>query len=106
MPPVCDKPGFNALRKSYFCISFNGNVIVVIDINQAAQMEVAGDRSCFRTDSLHHITVTANHINIVIEKFKSRFAVPVSQPLLGDAHTYTICESLAERAGCGFDTRR
>ena len=78
-------------------------MVVVVDVDEPAQPEVAGERRRLVADALHEVAVAADHEGVVVDEVGAE-ARP--QPALGDAHAHAVAEPLAERAGGDLDARR
>ena len=73
----------------------DGDVVVVVDVDEPAQPEVAGERRRLVADPLHEVAVAADDEGVVVDELGAE-ARP--QPALGDAHADAVAEALAERA--------
>jgi len=67
---------------------------------------VTGKRRSFRADALHHATVAANGINVVVEHLETGPVIAGGKPFLGDRHSNARGDALAERASRGFHAGR
>ena len=61
----------------------DGDVVVVVDVDQPAEAEVAGQRRRLVADALHEVAVAADHEGVVVDEVG---AEPGPQHPLGDAH--------------------
>src|ERR1700736_4496004 len=66
---------------------------------------MACDRRGFRRNSFHHVAISANRPDVVVEQFESRTIEICRQPAFGDGHAYAVRDALTERAGGRLDTR-
>jgi len=57
-------------------------------------------------DTFHHATITQKHVGIVIDDLVARLVEFRRQQLFRHRHSHCIGDTLAERAGGGFNTRR
>ena len=80
----------------------DGDVVIVPEQYQLAQLEVAGERDGFVADALHQAAVTAQYIGVVVLQVAAEL---LFQLALGDRHANGIGNALAERTGGGFDAR-
>ena len=81
----------------------DGDVVVVVDVDEPAEAEVAGERGGLVADALLRSPSRADDEGVVVEQLG---AEPGPQPALGDAHADAVGEALAERAGGDLDARR
>jgi hypothetical protein len=80
----------------------DGDVIIVVDVDQAAESEMARDRGGLVAYALHQIAVAAQHERVVIHQVgtESRAEEPFRH-----AEADTVGNALAERAGGDLDAR-
>ena len=81
----------------------DADVVVVVDVDEATESEVAGERRCFVADALLEIAVAADDERVVVADL---WAESGTQPALGDPHAHGIGEALAEGTGGDLDARR
>src|SRR5208283_236048 len=86
-------------------ISLNSDVIVVVDPAEVVETKVARQRRCFGGDALHHASIAANGIYVVIKNVEAGPVITAGQPLLCNAHADARGNTLAERTGRGFNAR-
>ena len=67
LPAIRLEPQPDVLRKGDVGAAFNGNMIVVIEINQFAQSQCRRQRSRLGADALHQIAVGNQRIRIMID---------------------------------------
>ena len=67
------------------------------------QTEVTGERCGFRRDTFHHVAVAADGVGPVVDNLMTGLIEMRGEPAFGDGHADGIGETLAERAGGGFD---
>jgi hypothetical protein len=103
VPSIRQEPGRDVLRESYTRVPLDGDVIVVVDPAKVIEPKMARQGRCFRSDALHHASISANGINIVIENLKTGPVVVVGEPFFRDAHPDARGHSLAKWAGRGFN---
>ncbi len=65
---------------------------------------MARERSRLAAHALHHVSVAAEGVNVVIEQFVIRAIEMLCQPLPGNRHPDAGGNSLAQRAGRGLHT--
>jgi hypothetical protein len=78
----------------------DGDMIVVEENDQLAELQVTRERERLMADPLHQATVAGDAIRIVIDQ---RVAIARIQHALGQRHADGIAETLAQRSGRGFD---
>jgi hypothetical protein len=81
----------------------DGDVVVVVHVDEAAQLEVSGQGGRLVADALHEVAVAADHVGPVVAQVGTE-ARP--QPALGDAEPHGVGEPLPERPGGELDPRR
>ena len=82
------------------------DVVVVVDVDEPAEPEVAGDRRRLRAEALHHVAVGADRVDPRVDDLVVRPVVAVGEEALRDRHADAVREALAERAGRRLDARR
>ena len=78
------------------------DVVVVEDVNETAQPEVACERGGLVAHALHQVTVAADHEDVVIDRLRPEFR---AQEALGDGHADAVGEALAQRPRRDLDAR-
>ena len=81
-------------------VAVDGDVVVVVDDDEAAEAQVAGEGGGLVADALHEVAVAGDHVGAVVDEVGAE-AGP--QPALGDGHADGVGEALAERAGGDLD---
>ena len=84
--------------------SGEGDVIVIVEKDELAEAQMAGERGGFLADAFHEVAVSADAIGIVIDKGVAGFVEAGGEPRFGYGKTDGISEALAERAGGNFNT--
>ena len=105
VPTVGEEPRGDILRKGDARVALDGDVIVVPDPAEVVEAEMTGQRGRFGSDAFHHAAVAAHSVDIVVENVEPRPVVVAGEPFLGDGHADAGGDSLAERAGGGFNAR-
>ncbi len=82
------------------------DVVVVVEDDEPAQAQVAGQAGGLRRDALLEIPVRADDVRPVVDDVVSGTPELRRQPSLGDGHAHGVRETLAQRAGRGLDARR
>ena len=78
----------------------DGDVVVVVHVDEAAEPEVAGDRRRLVADALLEVAVAAEHERVVVDDL---LAEPGAQVGLGEADAHAVGEALPERPGGDLD---
>src|SRR5215831_13290005 len=105
IPAVSQKSSFDILGESDARLTFDRNVIVVIDPAEVIETQVAGERRRFRRNSFHQAAIAAHGVNVVIKDIKARSVVTMGEPLVGNRHSYARGNALSEGTGCRLHPR-
>ena len=81
------------------------DLVVVVQVGELAQLEVAGERGRLVRDPLHHVAVGHQRVGVVVDDGVAGAVVAVSEEPLRDGHADRVGGPLAERAGCRLDPR-
>ena len=81
----------------------DGDVVVVVEGDEAAETEVAGQRGRLVGDALHEAAVAGHDVGVVVAHVG---AEAVAHDTLGDGHADRVAETLAQRARGHLDARR
>lgn len=73
----------------------DGDVVVIVNGDQVAQLKMAGSRSSFAGDTLHGATVTEDHVGVVVNKVISGLVEDCGRVFLGNSQTNCVGETLA-----------
>src|SRR5262249_21587885 len=103
VPTITQKSGRDVLRKGDARVTFNRDVIVVIDPAEVVQGEMARQRGCLRCHTLHHAAIAANRVDVVVEDLKIGAVVSVGEPNLGNCHAYAGGDTLPKWSSRGLD---
>ena len=76
------------------------DVVVVVDVDEPAEAEVAGQRGGLVADALLEAAVAGDDEGVVVDHVGAERG---AQPALGEAHADAVGEALAERAGRDLD---
>ena len=82
------------------------NVILIVEINEFAQLQVSGQRRSFVGDALHKIAIAADGVRVVIDDLVSGPVITRCEPRLGDRDAYSVGETLPERSRGDFHVGR
>src|SRR6266849_7307955 len=103
IPDVTLESFRHVLAEGEIGLTFNGDLIVVVEPAQVRKLQMSGERGSLRRDTFHQVTVAAESPDVVIKKLKSGAVEMCSEPFPGNRHAHAVADSLAERAGCRFD---
>src|SRR5258708_34830933 len=106
MPAVGLETFAHILLEGDVGIAFDGDMIVVVEVNNIPKAKMPRNRRRFATDPLHHIPITADSIDHVIIKFKTRLVESCRQMFLRYRKPDAVGETLAQRTRRHFDARR
>ncbi len=73
------------------------DAVVVVQDDELAQLEVAGQRSGLGLHALHHVAVACQDVGVVVDDLVPRPIEARGQVRLGDRHAHRIAHALAER---------
>ena len=79
------------------------DLVVVVEEDAAAELEVPGERRGLGGDALHQVAVGADREDVVVADLLAEL---LAQELLRHRHADGVAEALAERAGGRLDARR
>src|SRR5699024_1837462 len=108
VPAVGVVAGDHVLGERHVRVALDGDVVVVPEDDQVAQLLGAGQRGGLGGDTLLQVTVGGDHVHPVVERGGALGGVRVEQtahPALGERHPHGGGQSLAERSGGGLHTR-
>ena len=80
--------------------------VVVVEVDELAEPEPAGDRGRLRGDALHQVAVGADRVDAVVDDLVVGAVVALPEEALGDRHPDAVREALTERAGRRLDAGR
>ncbi|MCY1290549.1 hypothetical protein D9M70_396990 [compost metagenome] len=101
--------GLEALRRVvgepavHFAV--DGDAVVVVEGDQLAEAEGAGQRADFMADAFHHAAVAQEDIRMVVDDAVAVAVELRGEGLLGDGEADRVGDALAERTGGGLDAR-
>ena len=105
VPAVGLEPASHVLAEGQCGRPLDRHPVVVVEVDQVAQIPVPRQRGGFRGDSLHEIPVAHDSVHLMIQEAGVALE-PRLHHALRERHADTVRKSLAERAGRGFDARR
>lgn len=81
------------------CRPTNGNVVVVIDHDQIAELQVSSSRGSFTRNALHSAAIAKEAICVVVNQLETWFVKDSGGVCLCDGKSNSIREALTERTG-------
>ena len=82
------------------------DLVVVVEIDQIAELQMPGKRRGFVADAFHQIAVRADAVDKIIDDRKAFLIELCRKMCLGDAHPDTVRKTLSQRPGRYLDARR
>ena len=82
----------------------NGDVVVVVDHDEVAELQVAGHGRSLGGDTLHSAAVTEEGVCVVVEQLVARLVEDGGRVPLSNGKTDSVGETLAERTSGDLDT--
>jgi hypothetical protein len=86
--------------------ALDGDLVVVVDQDQVAELLGAGDRGGLAADALLEVAVAGDGVDEVVERRGAQRGVGVEQAVLaagGHGHADGVADALAQRTGGGLD---
>ena len=102
VPPVGRVPRRDVLGLGDLRVVLDGDVVVVVDQDQVAELLVGGQGGRLVGDALLDVAVRGDHVHVVVEWAGARLRVGVEQAALapgGHGHAHGVRQALPERAG-------
>ena len=72
IPAIAPESRGGVLGKGEFGVAFDRDRVAVIDPAEVGELEMAGQRGGFARHALHHVSVSAQHEDVMIEQLKLR----------------------------------
>lgn len=82
----------------------NGDVVVVVDHDKVAELQVTGSRSSLGGNTLHGATITEEAVGVVVDKVETRLVEDSAGVGLSDSKTDGVGETLTERTSGNLNT--
>ena len=105
LPAVRLKTFHSVVGEPAFYFAVDGNAVVVVEGNQLAQTQSAGQGAGFVGDTFHHAAVTHEHVGEVIDHIEFVAVELRGQHFFGQRHTHAVGNTLTQRASGGFNAR-
>ena len=84
-------------------VAFDGDVIVVVEIDELTELERSRQRRRLGGDAFLQVAVGDDGVGVVVDEPVAVLVVAPSEPPLGDGHADAVGEALAEGAGGRLD---
>src|SRR5262245_14737058 len=102
VPAVPLESGGDILCEYEARLTFDRDVVVVVDPAEVVEREMTGERRRFGRHALHQTAVAADDVHVVVENGEPRPVVMVGEPFLSDGHSPAGRGALAQRPRRGF----
>ena len=79
-------------------------MVVIVDGNQVAQLQVTGSGGSLAGNALHSAAIAEEHVCVVVDEVESGLVEDGCGMRLRNSKTDGIGETLAERASCDLNT--
>ena len=106
LPAVGRETARHILQKGDVGIALDGDAVVVVEDDELAQLQRAGQRGRFRRHPLLQIAVRGQDIGMVVDEFVAGAVELRRQPAFRQSHPDGVGEPLPQRAGGDFHARR
>lgn len=80
-------------------------MIVIVDSNQVAELQVTSGGSRFTGNALHGAAIAEECVGVVVDQLKAGLVEDASGVCLRNSETHGVCEALTKRSGGHFNTR-
>ena len=102
--------GFKTPRDVFGEIDVGGagerDVILIVEINQLAQLQMPGERRGFLRDAFHQIAIAAKGVGVMIDDLVPGPVVARREPRFRNRQADAVGETLAQRSGGYFHAGR
>ena len=99
VPVVGAEAGGDVLGERDVGIALDGDVVVVVEVDDLAEPKRAGEGGRLGGDALHEVAVGDDAVDAVVDDLVSGPVVVLCKEFLRDGHADAVGEPLAERAG-------
>ena len=79
------------------------HMVVVIEVDQLAELQMAGEGCGLRGDALHQVAVADDPVCEMIDDLGAGAVVTSGQVRFGDRQTHSVAKALTERSGGRLD---
>lgn len=94
----------NILSEGNVGVAVNGNVVVVVDSNEVAELEVASQGAGLTGNALHQAAIAEEAVGVVVREGEAGLVEDGGGVSLGHGQTDGIADTLTQRAGGDLDT--
>ena len=105
VPSVCLHALVDILSECTVGVSVNGDSVVIVDRNQVAELQVTGEGSSLRGDTLHVASISHEDVCVVIDELKTWLVELGTGLALSNGKSNSIGKTLSKWAGGDLDTR-
>ena len=102
LPAVGGKAHAHVLTHGDVGVALDGDIIVIVQERQLAQLHGAGQGGSLAGNAFHHAAVAAEGVYAVIHHGKFRLVELGGQHGFGDGEAHGVGDALTQRAGGGF----
>jgi len=106
VPTVALEPLCRVVGEREVGLAVDGDTVVVVNPDQATELQVAGERARLVRDALHQVAVRREEIRVMLDDGMARPVEELCQVRFCERHAHGVSHTLAERPGRGLDTRR
>ncbi len=106
LPAIGFEAGRRVIAEPPLDLAIDGNAVVVIEHDELAQAQGAGEGGHLVRDTLHQAAVTREGIGVVIDDRVFGPVEPGGKGTLSDSHAHGVRQALTEGAGRGLDPWR
>ena len=82
----------------------NGDVVVVVDGNQVAELQVTGHGGGLAGNTLHGAAITEEHVGVVVEQLEAGLVEDSTGVGLSNGQTNSVGETLTQRTSGDLNT--
>lgn len=93
------------LSKGDGSVTVNGDLVVVPDGDQVAELEVASERAGLARDTLHQAAIAEEDVGVVVDEVETGLVEDSSGVSLGNGQTNSVGDALTKRASGNLNTR-
>ncbi|ROV88950.1 hypothetical protein VPNG_10195 [Cytospora leucostoma] len=94
----------NILSEGLVGVTVDGDVVVIPDGDQVAELQVTGQGGGLRGDTLHQATITEEAVCVVVDQVKAGLVVDSGSVSLADGETDGIADTLTKRTSGDLNT--
>ena len=105
VPAVGAETGRDVLGEGNVGRALDGDVVVVVEVDEFAQTQVAGQGGGLVAHPLHQVAVGDDAVGKVVKDGKAGPVEGGGQETFGDCHPHPVGEALSQRAGGGLNAR-